>query len=79
MDTLGSRDSLPRFVHGSPPTYLYNYLPTYAPTFLLIHYAYLPIYVMYITKYLITYLLIFSNPTPPILPINLLKFALIHG
>jgi hypothetical protein len=37
----------------------------YAPTFLPIHYVYLPIYVFCIVKYLINYLLIFSNPTFP--------------
>jgi hypothetical protein len=46
------------------PTYIHTYLPTYAPTFLLIHYVYLPIYVFYIAKYLINYLLIISNLTP---------------
>jgi len=46
-------------------TYLYTYLPTYAPTFLPIHYAYLPIYTFCIAKYLINYLLIFSNPISP--------------
>jgi hypothetical protein len=49
----------------NPTTYLYTYLPTYAPTFLPIHYAYLPIYDFYISKYLINCLLTFSNPTPP--------------
>jgi hypothetical protein len=49
----------------NPTTYLYTYLPTYAPTFLPIHYAYLPVYAFYITKYLINYLLIFSNPNSP--------------
>jgi hypothetical protein len=49
---------------NNPTTYLYTYLPTYAPTFLPIHYAYLPIYVFYIVKFLINYLLVFSNPTP---------------
>jgi hypothetical protein len=47
--------------------------------------VYLPnlsIYVFYIAKYLINYLLTFSTLTPSplsIMPINLLRFALIHG
>jgi hypothetical protein len=63
----------------NPTTYLYTYLPTYAPTFLPTHYAYLLIYVFYITKYLINYLFTFSNTSPPILPINLLRFTIVHG
>jgi len=46
-------------------TQLPTYLPTYASTFLPIHYAYLPIYDFYIIKYLINYLLIFTNPNSP--------------
>jgi hypothetical protein len=46
----------------NPTTYLYTYLPTYALTFLPIHYAYLLIYDFYIAKSLINYLLTFSNP-----------------
>jgi hypothetical protein len=61
-------------------TCLLTQLPTYIPIYLpIIHHAYTLIYVFYIAKHLINYLLSFCFQSHSrILPINLLRFTLIH-